>query len=253
MNIFSLLLGLGVSIGLIWVAYRAPEKKALSYVDAGIAALLGAMVGGRAIYVGLNWSYYQSHLVEIPQIWLGGISGLGALAGSVLALAQLSIFVRQTAGELADALLPLGASMTTAAWMACWLDSCAYGIPVDAWWGIEAQDVWGILLPRVPVQLIGAFLSLGLFWLIDRLSDRLPVPGQAAGLSILGLSLVIFGLSFLRADPIPSWRGMRLDSWGALVLAGMACLYLIFTLVRMWLVSRKEKRRARSLELYEGR
>lgn len=253
MDMFSLLLGVGGAAGLIWVAYRAPEKKALSYVDAGLAALIGGLVGGRAVYVAVNWGYYHDHLVEIPQVWLGGFSGLGALAGSVLAIAQLALFVRQTFGELADALLPLATSMVTAAWLACWVDGCAYGAPVEAWWGLQARDEWGILLPRVPVQLIGALLSLGLFWSLERISDRLPVPGQAAGLAVLGLSLILFGLSFLRADPTPYWQGMRLEAWGALILAGLASLYLISSLVRMWLVIRRRKRRLANNKVYEGR
>jgi prolipoprotein diacylglyceryltransferase len=193
-DIFSMLLGVGAGAGLIWVAFRAPEKQALSYVDAGLVALLGGLVGGRAVYVAVNWGYFEGHLVEIPQVWLGGFSGLGALAGSVLAVAQLALFVRQTFGELADALLPLATSIVTAAWLACWLDGCAYGAPVEAWWGVQARDEWGILLPRVPVQLIGALLSLGLFWSLERITDRLPVSGQAAGLAVLSLSLILFGL-----------------------------------------------------------
>lgn len=253
MDIFSLLLGVGAGAGLIWVAYRAPEKQALSYVDAGLAALLGGLVGGRAVFVAVNWGYFQDHLVEIPQVWLGGFSGLGALAGSVLAVAQLALFVRQTFGELADALLPLVTSMVTAAWLACWLDGCVYGAPVEEWWGVLARDEWGILIPRMPVQLIGALLSLGLFWSIERISSRLPIPGQAAGLAVLGLSLILFGLSFLRADPVPYWRGMRLDAWGSLMLAGLASLYLISLLIRMWLETRRRKQKSANNKVYEGR
>jgi phosphatidylglycerol---prolipoprotein diacylglyceryl transferase len=251
-NIFSLLIGIGAAVGLIWVAYRSPEKLALRYMDAGIAALLGALIGGRAVYVVVNWGYFQEHLVEIPEVWMGGISGLGALAGSILALSLLAIFVNQAVGELGDALLPLAATMTSAAWMGCWMDGCAYGAPVDAWWGLQARDEWGIPLPRVPVQLIGALLTLGLFWSLEQISERLPIAGQAAGLALLGLSLELFGLSLLRADPIPTWRGMRLDTWGALSLVCLAALFLAYTLIRMWLISRKRKRKMIRAKAYEG-
>lgn len=252
MNAFSFLIGIGVTVGLIWVAYRSPEKQALRNLDAGVAALAGALIGGRAAHVAFNWGYFQEHLVEIPEVWMGGISGLGALAGSILALALLSVFINRTVGTLADALLPLAAVLISAVWMGCWLDGCAYGVNVDAWWGLQARDEWGILLPRVPVQLIGAVMTLLLFWLLEFISDRLPFPGQAAGLALLCLSLELFGLTFLRADPMPSWRGMRLDAWGTLALAGLACLYLAYTLVSMWLVSRKRRKRSINVKAYEG-
>jgi prolipoprotein diacylglyceryltransferase len=177
MDVFSLLIGLGATVGLIWVAYVSPENRHRN-VDVGIAALFGALVGGRAAYVVVNWGYYQGHLVEIPEVWKGGISGVGALAGAVLTVTLLSVYIQPAAGELADALLPLVTTMTIAAWMGCWFDGCAYGAPVDAWWGLPARDELGIQLPRIPVQLIGALLTIALFWSIERISNRRN-PGQA--------------------------------------------------------------------------
>lgn len=253
MDLFSLLIGLGATIGLIWVAYLSPGQQAHRNVDAGIAALFGALVGGRAVFVAINWGYYQAHLVELPEVWKGGISGIGALAGSIAALVLLSVFVRPGVGELADALLPLVVTMTSAAWMGCWFDGCAYGAQVNGWWGLPSRDEWGIVLHRVPVQLIGAVLTLLLFWSVERLTFRMPVAGQPASLALLLLALEFFGLSFLRADPIPYWRGMRLDAWGALGLAGLAAIYLAYALLRAWLVSRKRKRKLTVAEAYEGR
>lgn len=253
MNIFSLLIGIGAAVGLIWVAYRSPEKQALRNVDTGIVALIGALIGGRVVHVMVNWGYFQEHLVEIPEIWNGGTSGLGALAGSILTIAFLSLFIDRSTGELSDALVPLAATLISATWVGCWLDGCAYGSTVDAWWGLQARDEWGILLPRVPVQLIGAVLTLVFFWLLEFISDRLPVSGQYAGLALLGISLELFGLSFLRADPIPYWRGMRLDAWGALILTAIACLYLMYTLIHMWLNSWKRRKSSIRAEVYQGR
>lgn len=253
MNTFSLLIGIGVAVGLIWVAYRSPEKQALRNVDAGIAALGGALIGGRAVHVMVNWGYFQEHLAEIPEVWNGGTSGLGALAGSIFTIVLLSIFINRSIGELGDALLPLAATLISATWMGCWLDGCAYGATVDVWWGIQSRDEWGMLLPRVPVQLVGAVLTIGLFWALEQITDRLPMAGQAAGLALLGLSLELFGLSFLRVDPIPYWRGMRLDAWGALTLIGLACLYLIYTLLHMWFFSRKRRKGTHGVNAFEGR
>ena len=224
MNSFSLLLGLGTAIGLLWVAYQAPKKNVEAALHHSLVVLFGALLGGRLVFVAVNWPYYQEQVLEIPMVWLGGFSGLGALVGALLAL-RLSVWRnRQPWGKVADALLPLMVVITVAAWLACWSAGCFYGKPTDAWWGMPARDDWGVVASRLPVQLWGAIASLVLFWAIDRSRNWLTAPGEAAHLALFSLALVVFGLSFLRADPIQIWSGLRLDAWGWLGLAGFAFL-----------------------------
>jgi hypothetical protein len=68
----------------------------------------------------------------------------------------------------------------------------------------------------VPVQLMGATFSLVFIWLLDRASKRWLIPGLSASIGLFGLSAVVFGLSYLRADPTPIWQGLRLEAWGAI-------------------------------------
>jgi membrane protein implicated in regulation of membrane protease activity len=70
---------------------------------------------------------------------------------------------------------------------------------------------------------------------------RLPVPGQAALLALVALSAQMFALSFLRADAAPTWQGLHLESWSALVL--VVCFLLAFvslTLIEKLFRSRSE-------------
>ena len=54
------------------------------------------------------------------------------------------------------------------------------------------------------------------------------VPGQAACLEWLGIALISWGISLKRVDPIPLWRGMRLDAWAALCVASFSlAIYLL--------------------------
>jgi phosphatidylglycerol:prolipoprotein diacylglycerol transferase len=230
--IFSLILGLGAGLGLVWAAWQASEKQASLTISVGLGVLLGGLLGGRVAYVVINWLHFQAHPLEIPQVWLGGMSGIGTLAGAVLALPIIAAVLRQPPGALADDLLPLAAFLIVAAWLACWLDGCAYGPAVHAWWGIPSKDEMGNIATRWPTQLFGAILTLGLLAALDWGRRRLQIPGLAASLGLLGLSLELFGLSFLRADPAPLWRDLRLDVWGALGLAGVAVLCIILILIR---------------------
>ena len=242
---FSLILGLGAALGLLWVAWRAPIKMLIPRLDAGLLVLLGGLLGGRAVFVAVQWFYYQSHLLEILAIHRGGFSWAGALAGGLVTLLLVAAFTRTSLGELADNLMPLLASLAVAAWLACWLDGCAYGPKTDQWWGLPAVNEWGQRYNRFPTQLLGAGLTLALIWLLDWFLSRLesrrrsPRPGIFALLGLLGLSLLMFALSYLRVDYTILWYGLRLEAWAALGFAALAGIALLVTLFAGWLSSRE--------------
>jgi phosphatidylglycerol:prolipoprotein diacylglycerol transferase len=235
---FSLLLAVGIVAGLAWVVFQSPVKQGVHLFDLGMGTLLCALAVSRLGYVAWNWSYFQQHMFDIPQVWLGGLSSAGALLGAWLGLVIQARLVHQSAGELADHLLPLAGMVVLASWLACWLEGSAYGQSVgSAWWGLPAKDESGVFMPRFPTQLLGALITLGLLWVVEKIKKRrkdhkepfLPV-GGAASLAWLGLSLEMLGLSFLRADPVPLWQGIRLDTWGSLglVVLSLTCCLWIF-------------------------
>jgi len=237
MQPFSLLLGLGALTGLLLAGWKAPKKETIRYVDAGVGILFGALLGSRAVSVAVNYNYYQSHPGEIFQVWLGGFSSIGAIAGGILALFIIAAWWKIPTGTLADTLLPLVGALTVTAWLECWVDRCSYGVPSHAWWAVPGRDEWGVLAARVPVQLAGATLSLVFIWLLDRVSKRLPASGLSASIGLFGLSGVIFGLSYLRADPTPIWQGLRLEAWGAIGLMIFSAITVVVLLVG-WKIKR---------------
>lgn len=240
---FQWMIGLGATLGLAWAAVRAGER-ASQIVNAGLAALLGAYLGSRLSYLLINEVYFRNHPQEIFQLPLGGFSWPGALAGGVLALLLFAALVRQPPGELADGLLPLLVTLSVTGWLGCWLAGCAYGEPLDAWWGLLASDEWGNLTRRWPVQALGALSSLAVVWLVDQLPrERLPA-GSTFVLGLLGISSINFFLSLLRADPAPLLNNLRIETWVALVYSALALL--TFTL--MLLASRRQKSPAADLE-----
>ena len=242
MQPFSILLGLGALLGLLLTVWRAPKKEAERYLDAGLWILFAALVGGRAMAVAVNFKYYQTHPGEMLQVWLGGISGIGALAGGMVAIIILSLWWKLPAGKLADTLLPLAGALAITAWLGCWVDSCGYGTRSEVWWALPGQDEWGVLAKRVPVQLMGAILTLVLVWVLDWASNRIPIPGLMAVIGLFGISAVIFTLSFLRADPIPVLKGLRLEAWAAIGLM-IISLSAVVVLLLHWKLKKKENPR----------
>lgn len=213
---FALFLGVGTAVGLFWVALRARERQITGRLDDAVLVLIGALLGGRAVFVVLTWTYFREHLTEIPQAWLGGFSGPGALAGGLVALCLLSAFRRLSPGALADSLAPLAIALGVSAWLVCWADGIAYGKPVDGWYGVPARDEWGELSKRWPTQLTGAAVLLAVSWLHDQLAPRRSLKGFYASLVLACLGLSLFSLSLTRDDPASVWMGLRLDAWAGL-------------------------------------
>jgi phosphatidylglycerol---prolipoprotein diacylglyceryl transferase len=242
MQQFSILLGLGALCGLLLLVWRAPKKEAERYLDAGLWILFAALVGGRLTAVLINFQYYQSHAAEIVQVWQGGISGVGALAGGMVAVIIISAWWKLDAGKLADALLPLAGAIAISAWLGCLLKPCGYGLPSNMWWAISGRDEWGVLTKRVPVQLLGAILTLLIIWCLDWASKRIHIPGLIAAIGLFGISAVIFTLSYGRTDPIPTLSGLRLEAWVAIGLMIISFTTAVVLLLH-WKFKKKENPR----------
>lgn len=230
--LFSILLGSGAAIGLLWAGLQSHKDEAVMVVNAGLVALLGGLLAGRATYAAVHWSYFQLHKAEIPRLFLGGLSWPGALAGGILAVFVYAALVRRPAMHFLDALLPLAGTVAVGAWLGCWLDGCAYGPPIQAWWALPARNEWGTIARRVPVQLMGAVLILITVGLVDLYRPRLRIAGQAALLALFAFGVQMFCLSFLRADAVPAWLGLHLETWSALLLAACSLFVLLVLVLR---------------------
>jgi prolipoprotein diacylglyceryltransferase len=226
LTIFSVLVALGAVLGLIWIALETPKSDQSTFLNAGFWVLMGALVGGRIAYVAVHWEYFRKHVLEIPQVWLGGLAWPGAVIGGGLVIVLVAWIVGIPLGSLVDGMLPLLASLSVAVWLGCMFIGCAYGPEVDYWWGLSIRDQWGIWKQRLPLQLIAIILTVTLFWGIERLrhSKRGLIPGMAACLGVGGISLILLGGSILRVDPYPQYNGLRLETWAALLILGLVIL-----------------------------
>lgn len=236
---FSVIIGLGASLGLGWVAWRAQEDERERWVDAGLWVLLGSLLGARLAFAGENWGYFNTHLGEIPQVWQGGLVWYGGVVGGALAAAGTSILWRAPLGELADGLMPLAVVLAVSAWLAGWLAGKDYGFAVSTlWFGLPARDEWGVYRLRFPLQLSGALLTMTLFVGLDHNRDWFSVPGQAASLGLGGLAVIQGILAFLSGEPTQTWCGWPLDAWAGVT---MGCLGLLIFGWLTWTTRRRKK------------
>lgn len=225
---FSLLIGAGAALGVGWIALQAPEKDRLPYVNAGLWALLGALVGGRIAYVAVNWAYYRQHWIEGFEVYQGGLSWPGALAGGLVMVMIYARRLHKPTGELLWTLFPLLTSMFVFISLACWVDGCAYGQVAVSYLGLPALNELGHQTLRIPAQLIGALSAV--LWLIaiDTQAERLSRQSLTGWASIFGVAVILLVVELLRADPAISVYGTRLSVWAA---SGFGALALVGILV----------------------
>ena len=214
--------------GLVLAIWLSKEDKLL-LLDAGLGALFLSLIGARTGFVLRNLPYFKINPVEIPQLWLGGLSWPGALIGFTLALVAFHLLKKEPLGEMADSFLPLIGVMVLAAWLTGWWSGVGYGYETSAWYGIPVRDVLGLVSKRWPLPILGAVFSGG--WIIGTILfplKRVRKPGFRAVLAIAGLTGINLSLSFFREDPAPQFLSLRWESWFSI--AFLVCaLVFIFT------------------------
>lgn len=215
---FPLILAIGSTVGIFSIARRSPDKLLTARFQAMLWGLTGAAILGRIVHITVHWTYYSEHMIESAQIWLGGISGAGALLGGLLAVAIYAVITKRNLAHLMDSLRPLLTTITVSAWLGCWINGVFYGPQVQAWWGVPATDEWGEISLRWPLQPTVALITLLIAWGIDRIQAReqYQTPGLAASLEVGAIALLFVGAAFLRADPVPKLGLLNLNTWIAL-------------------------------------
>lgn len=238
LHTYTLLIDLGIASALAWLYLRAPRERAGRWLDAGIAATVGGFVGARVLYVIVNGDYYFLHLGEIVQIWQGGLAWPGAVFGALLGAWFYCNRKREPLTPILDALALPMAWLGLLSWAGCLMGGCAYGFELTpgqfpAWMALNAPDLYGLVVPRFPTQIVGllwSLLTIGLVWGVPR-NRRWPrVTNSAYALSLVALGA--FFLDFTRGDPMPLLSGFRLD------VIGSAIVLLLATLVWGWLALR---------------
>ncbi|MBI3362342.1 MAG: prolipoprotein diacylglyceryl transferase [Chloroflexi bacterium] len=242
---FTVLLDLGIVAGLGWLYLSAKTDgvaQAGRWVDAGLAATLGGLIGARLGYVFANWAYFGAHFGEAIRIWEGGLAWPGAIAGGAIVLWGYCRLRGESFWPIADALTFPILILAALSWIGCATNACAPGREaapgmLPSWFTVDWPDAFGIKALRWPTQIIGAVWSLLLIpglWLVR---DREWPIGARPLLAIAGIALGAFALAFTRGDQAPQLIGLRLDA----VASGMVMVVSLFLFWRRWMPAARRK------------
>ncbi len=156
--------------------------------------ILGGVTGARIYHVIDSFEYYQSHLLQILQIWRGGLGIYGGILGGLIAG---TVYLSKNQLQ-----------------KGYWLSIVATIVPLaqslGRWGNFFNQELygkvttlpWGILIKEKkyhPLFLYESIANLILFFVL--LNLRKKFPNTTIFLYIVGYTIIRFFLEFLRIDP----------------------------------------------------
>ena len=175
------------------------QIKKNQFDDYIIYIILGIIVGGRLGYVFIyNPLYYLENLIEIPMIWIGGMSFHGAVIGVILATYIFSKKNNQNIFYYLDLVAltsPIGIFLGR---IANFINSELYGRETDIIWSVKFIQVDS--LNRHPSQIYEAiFEGIVLFVLLNLFYKKLSKKdGLISSLFIIFYSIFRFLIEFTR-------------------------------------------------------
>ena len=226
---FGVLVAIGALVG-IWVFQRELARRALpeAGVDAGIAGVLGGLVGAK-----LLWAI--EHLGDEPLAGLllsrGGMSWFGGFVGGVAAgiwmLRRRGIPVMAGVSAASPG-LALGHAIGR---IGCFLVGDDYGRPTDLPWGVAfPKGLPPTDIPVHPTQLYELALLLPVAWLLIRWRRNDVADRVVVGRYLLLAGLIRFGIEFIRVnEPVAGPFTLAHFISGGVTLAGV---YLLVTNIR---------------------
>ena len=233
---YGLMIALGVIAG-VWLMGRRLEASGAGTRDDASAvavwAVVAGVIGSRLYHVVTDWDLFRHDLGRIPQIWKGGLGFPGGiLLGSVAAVwAFKRRGIRPAVGVSAGVPgLPLAQAIGR--W-GNWWNQELFGKPTTLPWAlrVSADKVPAGYAPGTTFHPTFLYESLWnfalcglLLWVDRRFTLR---PGRLMAVYVVGYAVGRFWVEGLRIDPAHTAGGLRLNQWVALIVGGVAALYLV--------------------------
>ncbi|MCJ8347174.1 prolipoprotein diacylglyceryl transferase [bacterium] len=115
--------------------------------DLAIISIFSAILGARIAYVYLAWDHYSQNLLEIIQIYRGGLVFFGGLIGGIIGGVSFWKYKKQEVLPMGDMIaisLSLGQGIGR---IGCFFYGCCYGMV------IHADSMWSFLGVRFPLHI----------------------------------------------------------------------------------------------------
>jgi phosphatidylglycerol---prolipoprotein diacylglyceryl transferase len=199
-----------------------------------------AIIGARIWHVFVfQWPTYSHHPLQIFEIWTGGISIEGAIAGGIVALIIYSRVHRINVLEFADYLSPALILSQGIGRIACLMNGDAFRKPSGGDFGLVypkgtiAYSYYGSqpLWPAEVWESQGDMVLFVILFVISKFYGERLGKGWIISFYVFLYSLERFILEFFRGDS-PRYSHLTGGQWSSLVMVVLDLILMIYLVVR---------------------
>lgn len=211
---YGFLIAIGFILSVLYIRWIGKKKgiEVNRLIDLAFGCLISGFVGARVLFIITRWEYYQDHLLEIFQVWEGGLVFYGGL---ILALAFAIWFGKKhklSFWVVSDMLVPGLVLSHAFGRLGCLAAGCCYGKPTDEPWGIELNsslvDIAFRGIPLHPTQIYEASSLFIIFIVLVYLNFKKKFDGQVMLTYLITYPIVRSVIEVYRGDII---RGFVID------------------------------------------
>ncbi len=199
-----------------------------------VAALPGAVIGGRLGYVLLHWDFYRANADLVTSVGQGGFQLPLAVVGGFVTGGIVAALLGAPVGRWMHALVVPVLVAITLGKAALVLGGTGQGLPTDVSWATAylGPGPWGSLapdLPSHPAQLYEAIATAVVLLVVMALVEVGRFPGRNGGALLVGIALWCAA----RAAIGVTWRDpavvgpLTMDQVISLAIAGASLLLLV--------------------------
>jgi prolipoprotein diacylglyceryl transferase len=221
LHAYGLLLAIGVLVA-AWIAERRWVARGFdgkTFSDMAVWIVVGGVVGARVYHVISDYQLFTDDWLRAFQIWKGGLSIWGVLAGGVIAVIVLTRIKHVGTLPLMDCIAPgLLAAQAIGRW-GNYFNQELFGGPSDLPWAVEISpgnrppgylDATTFHPTFLYESLYCLFLLGVVLWVERRFRLR---KGQMFALYLATYTFGRFFFEGMRIDPANEIFGVRINSW----------------------------------------
>jgi phosphatidylglycerol:prolipoprotein diacylglycerol transferase len=213
---------------------KAQGFPAQQVMDMAFVMIVWAIVGSRALYVLINFSYYVSHPLDIFKIWQGGL----VFSGGLLAVAPVMVrYLRRhhlsfwKVGDLWAPAIALGQGIGR---IGCFMAGCCHGKPTDLPWGVvfsHPSSLAPLGIPLHPTQVYDFLAGILIFAILVIITSKKTFEGQVFVWFLVLHSTARLVTEKLRGDDrgLVPWTEMTVTQLVAvlILISGVVALFLL--------------------------
>ncbi len=202
---YGLLVATGFFVG-IYLAGRQGKEEGLDpqkILDLSFYILIAALLGGRVLYIIVEYRYFSENPLEILKFWKGGLVFYGGLIGAFGVAFYFVVRHKLPVWKVGDIFAPsLAIGQAIGRW-GCYFAGCCYGVRTDLPWGITFTDPKSLAPLNValhPTQIYLSINALVIFGILIWLRKRKSFDGQIFWTYGILYSIGRFIIEFYRGD-----------------------------------------------------